>query len=389
MSTPDPIAILDADNWDEVHERHPDVVDRLTAGVLRGDPLAQTVIDEMHSDGVRWRDLLHILEAPEDRIGEAPKAFRELLDVASAPPPWYEASLVDAGAKALWRFGSLQQSTLYQSLIYGYQSPAFARSVAATGELTDSTLNRLVRTGQWVAVATAPGLMVPGRRGWSDTVRIRLIHAMVRHFCLTEAGWSVAEWGEPINQTYSALTISGGFLTLPLRVGKDLGIRYSRAELEAIAQLWRWIGWVIGVDEDLLHTNLADAQRLFDVANELNFEPDATSRELTTALFHNGFQVGAGLPAPIAMALNATLKPALATIFESASTRWLPPALAHKAGLTRTPLHHLVDAVRPVVRARELARTAGLLGGDQRVIERELRFTFGSLGLDYDEAMAG
>ncbi|NED62010.1 DUF2236 domain-containing protein, partial [Streptomyces sp. SID10244] len=90
----------------------------------------------------------------------------------------------EAGARAWWRFGTLQSSTLYQSLIYGYKAQGFVRPLAATGRLGDGTLERVQNTARWVAEATAPGAMRPGAPGWVATIRIRLLHALIRDHLL-------------------------------------------------------------------------------------------------------------------------------------------------------------------------------------------------------------
>lgn len=379
--------ITGAMNWDNVRERHPVLVDRLDAGLHQGDPLAQAAITEMFgTPDYGWRDMQSILDNPLARIDEAPPAFRSLLDAAATPPPWFDAAVADAGGRAWWKFGTLQSSTLYQSLIYGYQARGFVRPLVATGQMADHTYDRVLSTGRWVALATAPGQMAPGSAGWSQTLRIRLIHAMVRHHLVTEGDWNEAEWGVPISQTYSALTIGGGFLALPMLVAGDLGIQYSAAEREAIAHLWRWIGWVIGVDDAMLPKNFAAAQQLFEIGAQFELEPDESSKTLTRALLREGYRIDIPLmPGPLTAMMNVMIRPMLSMSFSSISTRWVDKPAAGKMGLRRTPLHHLVDVARPAVRLREVVRVIGLLGDEERVVNREMRTVMRGLGMNAAE----
>lgn len=379
--------ITGAGNWNDVRERHPDLVDRLEAGLHIGDVLAYDVIDEMHAlDDFTWRDISRILDDPLALIDDAPHCLRALLDTASTPPPWFDPALAQAGGRAWWKFGTLQSSTLYQSLIYGYQARGFVRPLAATGQFEEHTYDRVLGTGRWVTLATAPGQMLPGNAGWAQTLRIRLIHAMVRHHLVTEGGWDVAEWGVPISQTYSALTISGGFLALPMNVARDFGIQYSAAELEAIAHLWRWIGWVIGVEEQLLPNNFGAAKELFDVGAQFDLEPDESSKTLTRALLREGYRIDVPLmPGPMSGLMNFMLRPMLAMSFSAISTRWMDKPSAGNLGLRRTPLHHIVDVARPAVRFREVARVIGLLGDEDRVLRRELHVVMRGLGMNAHE----
>ncbi|MBA4023033.1 MAG: DUF2236 domain-containing protein [Gordonia sp.] len=379
--------ITGATNWDSVRARHPELVDKLDAGLGQGDPLAEAAISEMVGlADFGWRQLTRILEDPLGRMGEAPPALRALLDTASSPPPWFEQAVAEAGGRAWWKFGTLQSSTLYQSLIYGYQARGFVRPLVATGQLADHTYDRVLSTGRWVALATAPGQMAPGSPGWSQTLKIRLIHAMVRHSLLVDEDWNVAEWGVPINQTYSALTIGGGFLALPMMVAGDLGIHYSAAEREAIAHLWRWIGWVIGVDDALLPKNFAAAQQLFDIGAQFELEPDESSKMLTRALLREGYRIELPLvPDPVTAIVNVMLRPVLSTSFSAISTRWVEKPAAGKMGLRRSPLHHLVDVARPAVRLREVVRAIGLLGNESQVVNREMRTVMRGLGMNAAE----
>lgn len=379
--------ITGASNWDSVRTRHPELVDRLDAGLHQGDVLAGAAITEMFElADFSWRDVQSILDDPLTRIDDAPPALRALLDAARTPPPWFDSAIADAGGRAWWKFGTLQSGTLYQSLIYGYQARGFVRPLVATGQLADHTYDRVLSTGRWVALATAPGQMAPGNPGWSHTLRIRLIHAMVRHHLVTEGDWNVTEWGVPINQTYSALTIGGGFLALPMMVAGDLGIQYSAAEREAIAHLWRWIGWVIGVEDALLPKSFAAAQQLFEIGAQFELEPDESSKTLTRALLREGYRIEIPLmPGPVTAMMNAMIRPMLSMSFSSISTRWVERPAAGKMGLRRTPLHHLVDIARPAVRMREVIRVIGLLGDEERVVNREMRTVMRGLGMDFAE----
>ncbi|GAC01324.1 hypothetical protein GONAM_24_00800 [Gordonia namibiensis NBRC 108229] len=400
----DAAAVTGARNWEAVRTRHPELVDRLEVGLTQGDPLADAVVVEARERGMSFSTLVDLLEShadsetvdDPDRI-EMPASMRRLLQVTSTPPTWFDAAFAASGARAWWRFGTLQSSTLYQSLIYGYKAQGFVRPLVATGRLGLGTRDRVQSTARWVAEATTPGAMLPGNPGWIATLRIRLLHAYIRD-ALThprdadgeDQGWDEAAWGVPINQTYSVMTISCGFLALPLLVARDLGIHYSSAEREAITHLWRWIGWVIGVDDDLLPANHGEAADLFRVAAEFELEPDDSSKVLIKALLHEGYDLpgvvhgAAPIPVPsvLVSALDAVTGPILRSSFAAISTRWVERPVARRMGLRRSPLHHLVDVARPAIRLREIVRTTGLLGSESAVIERELRTVRRGLGME-------
>lgn len=384
MSSAEAAQITGARNWPEMRRRSPERVDAMADGLVRGDALADAVVDEFFAlRALSWEQTVGALDTPFERAG-LPPALTAFLDAVTTAPPWYDAALVRAGADAWWRFGSLQSSTLYQSLIYGYQARGFTRPLVETGRMTTGTWDRVYATARWVALATAPGMMEIGAPGWVETLRIRLVHSMVRHHLIHRQGWDVQAWGVPINQTYSQLTISAGFLSLPLRIAKDLGLRYSRAELEAITQLWRAIGSVMGVDDQLLPANFDDAGLTYQLALDFQMEPDEQARVLVRALLDDGYHTDFGLPGPLNSAVHTLAKPLLRTFFATISARWVEPEVATAIGLRPTPLHHLVVLARPVVRSREVLRSLGVLGSDASVARRELRLVTSRLGLELD-----
>ncbi|MCF8590448.1 oxygenase MpaB family protein [Gordonia liuliyuniae] len=397
MSADHAAAITGARNWHAVANDHPERAARMAAGLMQGDPLADAVVDEFFAgrdgtDPMSWGDVMAALESldtPSGRLSDTePPALAAFLDAASVLPTWYDPALARAGAMAWWRFGSLQSSTLYQSLIYGYQARGFTRPLSETGRLTEGTWDRVQSTARWVALATAPGCMDVGQPGWVQTLRIRLVHAMVRHHLIHRQGWDTAQWGVPINQTYGQFTITAGFLALPLRIGHDFGLRYSAAEREAITHMWRWIGHVMGVDDDLLPRSFSDAEEIDVVARAFRMEPDPDARTLVTALLDDGYRTEFPLPLPpvVANAINGAVhtvtRPVLRTLFESVSTRWVDDDVAAALGLRATPLHNVVVLARPLVRSREVLRAIGVFGSDTRIAQRELRLVTTQLGMD-------
>ncbi|MDZ4270322.1 MAG: oxygenase MpaB family protein, partial [Mycobacterium sp.] len=97
--------------------------------------------------------------------------------------------------------------------------------------------------------------------GFALTVHVRLMHALVNHRFETNGRWDVEQWGLPINQTDQAATLGlfNGALLLGVRM---LGVRVSAADSRAIMHLWKYVGWLMGVDEDWLCDTEAEQHRL-------------------------------------------------------------------------------------------------------------------------------
>ena len=350
---------------------------RLAAARHVGDPAADAVVAAFADlpGGEGWR-LLEQAIATERSVpsvrnptGGTVPSVRELIAPLRAPPAWLDLDLADAGAVAYWRVGApmLFLTLTYGSLAFGYQSADLVRPLAATGRLERMAPRRLAETSRWAVAVTTPGGMHPGEEGWKASIRVRLVHALVRRHLLESGEWDPA-WGVPISAAGGFATAIGGFFVIPTRAMRDLGVRFSPSEREAIAHLWRWIGYVMGVPEDLLPVSARDAENRVNAALPHGGEPTEDSPRLMRALLYHGLNLG---PA----------SPIAAQVVGALSRRWMGDAMADRLEVPGARLSRLVPLVRPVTRARDLVRATGLLGSDRRVAELELALVHRTLAL--------
>jgi hypothetical protein len=325
-----------------------------------GDPAADAVVAQFGG----WRPLESGLDG-----GATTAAIDALLAPLRDPPGWLDLDLADAGAVAYWRVGGLMLffTLTYGSLAFGYQAADLVRPLAATGRLERMAPRRLAETSRWVVAVTAPGGMHPGAEGWRASIRVRLVHALVRRHLQASPQWD-PQWGVPISAAGGFATAIGGFFVVPVRAMRDLGVRFSPSELEAIAHLWRWIGFVMGVPEHLLPASAREAQERVDAALPHGGEPTEDSPRLMRALLYNGLDLGPASPLA-AQAVGAL------------SRRWMGQEMADRLEVPGARLSRLVPLVRPVTRARDIVRATGLLGSDRRVAELELAIVRRTLAL--------
>jgi hypothetical protein len=90
-------------------------------------------------------------------------------------------------------------------------------------------------------------------------VHVRAMHALVNQRFAPQ--WDVERWGLPINQADQAATL-GLFDAVVLLGVRALGVPVSRADSRAVMHLWRYVGWLIGVDEDLLVDSERERHRI-------------------------------------------------------------------------------------------------------------------------------
>jgi hypothetical protein len=347
--------------------------ERIAAGRDLGDPLADALVERFRElpGGAGWGLFERALEHGVEAVGDAPRELRALLEHASRPPVWLDLDLVDAGATSFWRVGlpALAPSLIYGSLAFGYQYGDMSRPLAATGRLQRMAPRRLGETARWVLAVTTPGAMAPGGDGWRSSLRVRLVHALLRRRLLDSGEWDADVWGVPISASAMMATAIGGFAIVPQRALTDVGAGATAADREARAALWRWVGYVMGVPPALLPANWREAERLIETLSVFDHGPNDDGPALMHALTRYGLPLEDLLPAwgvgPARLALTPMI--------EALVRRWLGEAASDALGVGRTPIVHLVPLARPLVRSLGLILASGVLGDERDAAQAQIK----------------
>jgi len=245
----------------------PDLIDLIGQRLMKRDEVAAAVVAAMRSsrdsDRVTMGQFKVALEHGADAVPDCPEALRQFFADVERVPSWVDWDLVNDGAAAYRRLGTNAADVMLQlSLIGGYRFGGPTDLLVETGGLTGrKTLRRLAETQKWAVAVTQHDAMRRDGEGFKLTVHVRLMHALVNHQFETNGRWDVDQWGLPINQTDQAATLGlfNGALLLGVRL---LGVRVSKSESRAIMHLWRYVGWLMGVDEDWLCATEAQQHRL-------------------------------------------------------------------------------------------------------------------------------
>jgi hypothetical protein len=225
---------------------------------------------------------------------ETPGPLKAFFDEVDAKPYWVDDERLERGAKAITRAGLLGLFPLGDmSLMGGYLASRATKSLVGTGEIEYKATRRLVETATWWIDVTTPGALEHGEQGYASALRIRLVHAHVRAAMNRRDDWDYAAWDRPVNQVQTAGTLL--LFSLVYVFGTQLlGLRYSARERGDILHLWRYIGWLMGVDDELLPTSEEDAWRLLWLLAATEFIPDDDSKRLAKALIEANATVGEG-----------------------------------------------------------------------------------------------
>jgi hypothetical protein len=250
--------------------------------LMHGDAPMDELVDWMIATGMKTTRPLfdQALEHGLASLPDAPAPLRAFFESVEQPPEWLDQGLLEEGAEVFRRGGAdLIYVARDVALIGGYQASAFNKTLLLTGALEKGPTPRLAETLRWALDCTVAGGMTRHGAGFESTVRVRLIHALVRRHVRRLPDWRLEEWGLPINQTDMGATLLGA-LVLPLLGARLMGMSQSRREREAGAHLARYVGWLMGVEPQWLAADERSAltllyQFLLSLSN-----PDETSAQL-------------------------------------------------------------------------------------------------------------
>ena len=233
-----------------------DLMARLADGFMEVDELGGELARAMRlpaedPNRVSMDDFRKAVEGGLEAVTDAPPALRKFFETVESVPSWVDWEQVERGAEVgRWLGQNAADILLPLSLIGGYRYGGPTDLLVATGGLVgDATMRRVGETQKWTVSVTRPGAMRRNGEGYALTLHVRLMHALVNESFASR--WDVARWGMPINQSDQAGTLSlfSGVLLLGSR---GLGVRITREDSLAVMHLWRYIGWLMGVDEHWL-----------------------------------------------------------------------------------------------------------------------------------------
>ena len=224
-----------------------------------------------------------------------PRAADALLDYLAACqhlPAWADPAAI-ARAETLFMDMSMLSCTLLfcASLPECYVLPDLSAVLHAAGQLEAHTDYRVRSTAAMIfPVMLAGGLTTPGGGGVAQALKVRLIHATIRylilrgtpndavdappvpplapagggiHHTLYAHGWDTSVNGLPCNQeelAYTLLTFSYVFV----RGLRTLRLALPPQDEEAYLHTWNVLGHVLGIEQGLMATTMAQAQHDFE-----------------------------------------------------------------------------------------------------------------------------
>lgn len=269
-----------------------DEYNEMVAALWQGDAPMDALLDWMYEIGPREGRKLYeqALERGIDSIADAPKPLRDFFKMIERTPSWVDHALIEDGVSFIHRTGLAGPYVLRDfALMGGYLLSGFNHALVMTGALNKGASQRIAETGKWWVDCTEHDGLSRFGVGFKTTLRVRMVHGMVRRHLPTRPEWDNSEWGIPVNQTDMLATYLA-FGPIMLVGMRAMGIPVTPHESKAVMHLWKYAAWLMGVEDKWLVDGERDGLvRLYQTFLTQS-RADWTSAELGRALSEEPLQ---------------------------------------------------------------------------------------------------
>lgn len=258
----------------------------LLSGLWQGDLLMDQLVDWIcEADGKQRKQLFdQALQHGIDNMVDCPQPIADFFSMVNQPPAWLDPKQLEIAQQFMHSIGINANYILKDmALMGGYLLSGFNQALVLTGALNKNASQRLAETSKWWLDCTEINGLERFSQGFKSTVHVRMIHALVRRNLQRKAEWKMDEWGLPICQIDMAAT-NLAFCSLFLLGLRGIGIFPTSRESKAVMHFWKYLGWIMGVDEQWLVNTEIDGHVLLHHTMLTQSEPDWTSKALGHAL---------------------------------------------------------------------------------------------------------
>lgn len=273
-------------NLGEAQRRFGEFTERYLRAMWVGDPLADAFVADFPAlgHGRAMRMLRTACREGIDAVVDAPASLRALFATLDDVPDWVDTARIDRDSRFTSRYSRASGIVLgAASLVSGYANSAASRPLELTGRYVENAGARTIEVGSWLIAVNQPGGLERHSDGFELTVRVRIIHALVRADLARRADWDASAWGVPICQAYLGYTLVE-FTLIPLRAMRRIGAPYLPHEEAAAYARWRYLGHLLGIDPALLPRDAAEQERLEEVYLLTRPEIDDFCRSLVASI---------------------------------------------------------------------------------------------------------
>jgi len=222
---------------------------------------------------------------------DVPASVQKLFQQTQAVPKWLDTNLLKSGAELCMRSNVDSLISLRDyCLIGGYDYAYLNKPLIVTEALKKGAVKRLSETLDfWVNVTRYNALEIH-TKGYEFAIKTRLIHSYARlsikkHY----KNWDTENWGEPIN-SWDMMATYIGFSLVFIHSLKKLGNTFSDEEERGLFHLWKYVGYLLGIPEDLLPDDKKQATEYFYLWTAMQPPSDKDSILLAHSLLNESLE---------------------------------------------------------------------------------------------------
>ena len=252
-----------------------------------GDPVLDPVMDDVADlDGTSLSRFIRAgIEHEDAELRLAPRSLRHFFEDAVGVPSW-----VDFGSHApAVRAFNLNAATMLVAFVAGVLIEGFStlisKSFVTTGRVLtpESARRRLQQNNRQLMEVFYPGGLDLDGDGWKKSMRVRFVHARVRHLIANSGAWDLEEYGTPISAAHMGLALTVFSMRL-LDHAARVGAVFNDEEQAGVMHVWRYAGYVMGVPMDMLYEDREHARRIHSIGHMCEPPPQPDAATMANAL---------------------------------------------------------------------------------------------------------
>ena len=276
------------DGYAKGREADPARADNYVAHTTMGDPLAEAAVADLdplgHADSSRL--IAAGMTGDAGALRDAPRSVREFFESLAEPPDWVDLPSLLPGCRMFHRNTRLVLAGMVGGVLVEGFSTNIAKSFFLTGRLRDQGVRRLKQNNRHMLEIFMPGGMDRHADGWTHSIRVRLVHAKLRHLLANSGEWDTDELGLPLSSAHLGFAVSA-FSARLLKHLKSLGASFDEEERRSFMAVWRYSGYLMGIPETILFRDEADALEVFRIGRICEPPPSEESIVMASSLINS------------------------------------------------------------------------------------------------------
>lgn len=251
-----------------------------------GDPEADALVQHLfeNQQATVLNQAMQQLQQNADLAhNQLPPEAKTFFEQAGQMPTWANADLLAQASRFFTQYAHQFTSMLsFLSLPYTYAAAHGVQVLHLTQRMQNDVTRRLHETGRFLFDVTASNAFAPEGKGIVSSLKVRLMHATVRHHLAKRPQWQ-AQWGTPINQE-DMIGTSLSFSVLPVWGLQKMGNHLPQRDMTAYLHLWKVLGVFLGNETLHLPNRYLEGTALDQFIRQRNFAPSPEGKALTQAL---------------------------------------------------------------------------------------------------------